>query len=117
MNNNNAALINELLEEQFDFYAECWMNFSSVAFPVPPLVSLKKLGNEICELKIAKAPPVDREDVLLEYVDCFMCLLHALKQDEYTFKEFKKAFKKKFETNLSREWKQGNDGTFSHVKK
>lgn len=83
--------------------------------------SLAKLKDEIHEVERKyDSPAVDTEELLEEYADCFMCLLHSMSQIDLrtgrTLKNFARIFAAKAETNYKRQWKYNGDGTYSHVK-
>lgn len=52
----------------------------------------------------------------LEFVDCFMYLLDAMKRAGFTVDDLKFFFKEKMEINDARDWKQNKDGSYSHKK-
>jgi D-alanine-D-alanine ligase-like ATP-grasp enzyme len=67
---------------------------------------------EICEVWKEK----DSEKKIEEYVDVIMCLLHGLNKAGFTVDQFKEVFARKLTVNSLREWKQNEDGSYSHVK-
>lgn len=68
---------------------------------------LKKLQQEAKES--AEAP-----DDLIEYADCFLCLIAAAYKQGFTFDQFMQAAFEKFAIVQTREWNKQPDGTYQH---
>lgn len=87
------------------------MNWSLKVFPKSTWAScLVGLSREISEVIEAK----DREQMLIEYVDCMIYLLSSMANKGYSVYQIQKAFYEKLKINLNRTWKLNSDKTYSH---
>lgn len=100
---------------------EKWMQWTNVNFPKSGTeASLIHLQEEIKELLEAINDPAKFEYnegiALMEYADCFICLLTAAGKSGFTIEQLFKAIQNKMEINYNRKWVLNADNTYSHVK-
>lgn len=72
----------------------------------------KHLSREVTELICADT----HENIVEEHADCFMLLLDSALKYGITIPELVIAAEAKFEVNLTRKWKKGEDGINEHVR-
>jgi hypothetical protein len=109
-------------QEDFLTVARQWQQWSIQAFPkATSVISLKKLRAELNELieeiECDTPSPLQDEGIpLLEFADCFMCLLHSAAREGFSPEQITRAIKNKALINKERKWKENPDSTYSHIK-
>lgn len=109
------------MEETIESSVTRWMEWTQTNFPKSGAKSsLIHLQEEIKEVLEAIDDPTTREHhegiALMEYADCFICLLTAAGKSGFTIQELFKASQNKMNINYKREWILNADNTYSHVK-
>lgn len=94
-----------------------WMYWSVLTFEkATVLSSLKKLDDELLELKAVLNSQMEYEVVAEEYVDCIMCLLHSASKYGIEPSVLASAFQRKFTINKMRTWNLNANNTYSHAR-
>jgi len=85
-------------------------NISKELYPksssIDHMVKLKEEINEVIE------NPTD----IVEYVDCFICLISAANESGISLSDIVEKINEKLEINKKRKWKLMEDGTYKHIK-
>jgi hypothetical protein len=85
-------------------------NISKELYPksnsIHHMVKLKEEINEVIE------NPTD----IVEYVDCFICLISAVHNSDISLSDIVEKINEKLEINKKRKWKLMDDGTYKHIK-
>ena len=85
-------------------------NISKELYPksnsIHHMVKLKEEINEVIE------NPTD----IVEYVDCFICLISAVHNSDISLSDIVEKINEKLEINKKRKWKLMEDGTYKHIK-
>lgn len=106
----------------FTLVAQEWQDWSVKTYVnATALVSMKKLRHELKELieEIESDTPSPLQDEgipLMEFADCFMCLLHGAAKQGHSPDALLRAINNKMRINQKREWKENDDHTYSHIK-
>lgn len=95
------------------FYLQNFMNWSVSTYKKSTSLScmthLKRECDEVLE-------ETDKGKQLVEFADCFMCLLSAAAREGFDAEQLIDAIRAKAEINYKRKWVLNPDNTYSHVK-
>lgn len=111
--------ITEREEPPFDELIQQHIEFALPTFAVATsFSSISKLKWETYELLEALRCRETFGDhaLLLEYIDCMMCLVDSAARAGFTTNQIKAAFAFKLNKNKERKWQRNDDNTYSHVK-
>lgn len=106
----------------FDENIKEWMDWSVKTFEKADHMScLEKLEDEIKELRLSIFSVSSKiastsDEVLDEYVDCIMCLLHSAAKYGFDDNALRVAFQRKFTINKMRTWNLNPNNTYSHAR-
>lgn len=101
---------------------EKWMQWTKENFPASgakaSLIHLQEEIKEVIEEIDSEFPtPTSEEGIaLMEYADCFICLITAAGKSGFAIQELFKAIENKMNINYKRKWVLNPDNTYSHVK-
>lgn len=111
----------EITESSFQDAVNIWMNWTKENFPASgakaSLIHLREEIKEVIEEIDSEFPTATSEEgiTLMEYADCFICLLTAAGKSGFTIQELFKSIKNKMNINYKRKWKLNPDNTYSHI--
>lgn len=106
----------------FEEAVQKWMVWTRENFPASgaesSLIHLQEEIKEVLEAISSDDPhPIQDNGIpLMEYADCFICLLTAAGKSGFDLEQIRKAIMNKMEINYRRKWKLNADNTYSHVK-
>lgn len=107
------------MTKTFDQAARDWTNVAMRIFgdDATAFTCLTKLNHEIDELRIElDSFDTNHDKRVMEFADCFMCLIHAAGRAGITIGQITDAMVEKTEINANRTWNKNPDGTYSHKK-
>jgi len=112
------TLLNELRENEIVSLEAKRLEWSLKLFKTAnPISSIIKLQNELEEV-IAElsAETINKEHLSEEYADCLMCLFDSAGRAGILPTDIFKSFSEKLKVNLSSEWIDNGNGTYSRIK-